>query len=259
MNELKDNNCSTNLVVGQFFSPQILVEEKDFLIVYKPPGMHSAPLANSARADTLLDWCVLRFPEVADLPGRKAGEGGLLHRLDYETQGLLLLARTKPGMEFLLAQQTEGRILKEYSALAANSEVQAPGFPAGKPDSRPPARIQSDFRPYGPGRKAVRPVLNADGEYVTEILEANPLVNGITAFRVRICRGFRHQIRCHLAWLGMPIVNDSLYGGAVQGGGAFGDGLLCLRACSLLFTDPAGRERFFSISPLESAAVPINF
>ena len=235
--------------------PQVLIAEKDYLIVYKPPRMHSAPQPRSAETDTLFGWCAMEFPEVAALPGRRAGEGGLLHRLDYETQGLLLVARTQAGMESLLEQQRKGAMLKEYSALTASGAAlvegprQMPGFPAEKPGIREPLpglRIQSAFRPYGPGRKAVRPAI-AGEQYLTEVLEAHSFAGGLAALRLRIFRGFRHQIRCHLAWLHMPILNDSLYGGA-----PFGSGLLGLRACSLLFADPAsGVERVFSIPPLE--------
>ena len=235
--------------------PQILIAEKDFLIVYKPPRMHSAPLAaDSIEAPTLFDWCVSKFPETADLSGRRAGEGGLLHRLDYETQGLLLVARTQAGMESLITQQREGRILKEYSALTLAGKAELSGFPIDKPalsswvlskeGGTGLVQIRSAFRPYGPGRKAVRPSLDGK-QYITEILETRPFTGGITAFRVRIVSGFRHQIRSHLAWLGMPIINDSLYGGE-----SFGEGFLGLKACSLSFSDPAsGAELVFAIRP----------
>ena len=118
-----------------------------------------------------------------------------------------------------------------------------------------PFKIESAFRPYGPGRKEVRPVLSNisknenQGElYVTEILENQPVSDtGILSFRLRISKGFRHQIRCHLAWLGAPILNDSLYGGPSSG-----KGLLALRAASITFTDPSsGKVRSYSIPSLE--------
>jgi 23S rRNA pseudouridine1911/1915/1917 synthase len=63
-------------------------------------------------------------------------------------------------------------------------------------------------------------------------------------FKLRIWKGFRHQIRAHLAWFGMPILNDKLYGGV-----SFGNGLLALRAYSISFTDPSsGEELSYSIS-----------
>lgn len=274
------------LLVKDIIAPQILAVEKDFLLVYKPPRMHSAPEAHPAgetAGKTLVDWCFARFPETACLPGRKPGEGGLLHRLDYQTQGLLLVARTRQGMERLLEQQMKGDILKEYSALTAESKTGLPGFPSEKPklprpvlDAKaggndpysskaeaPPSAITSGFRPFGSGRKAVRPVMigpeTNTGETrrapcVTEIIETRPVFDAgfpCAAFRIRIRKGFRHQIRSHLSWLGWPILNDSLYGGL-----AAGKGVLGLRAASLFFTDPSsGEERAYSIPPLDPAAL----
>jgi 23S rRNA pseudouridine1911/1915/1917 synthase len=245
------------VLVDDFSKPQVIAEEKDFLIVYKPPRMHSAPQALSI--ESLYTWCVQKYPEVGELSGRNKGEGGMLHRLDYETHGIMLLARSKPGMEALLEQQKHGKIPKEYSALAFESEMVLPGFPKEKPGFRPGKAIEitSAFRPYGKGRKAVRPVLPGDANskeiqalYITEILESKLTsamgLGNCLSLRLRISKGFRHQIRSHLAWLGMPILNDALYGGA-----AFGNGYLALRACSLAFADPLkGEERYYSIPAL---------
>ena len=168
-------------------APQVLVREKDFFIVYKPPRMHSVPLKKGG-GKSLLDWCSKELPETTELPGLRPGEGGFIHRLDYETQGLMLLARTMPGMDSLLSKQKNGKIIKEYSALSSKSDTSLPGFPAEAP---PGSAISSAFRPYGPGRKAVRPVVINGGAdagrkpqnreialsgglpYVTEILESH--------------------------------------------------------------------------------------
>jgi 23S rRNA pseudouridine1911/1915/1917 synthase len=206
------------------------------------------------------------FPELSALHGRGEGEGGLMHRLDYETQGLVLFARTQRGMDSFLAQQEKGKIVKEYSALVSRPRTPLPGFPpppeafAEGPGSAAGLLIESPFRAWGPGRKAVRPAFpgrgrklafdrDRGGAYGTWILEwreeAGPFAPaaGLWRCRLRIIRGFRHQIRCHLAWIGFPILNDALYGGA-------GEGFLALRACSLSFDDPLdGARRVFEISP----------
>jgi 23S rRNA pseudouridine1911/1915/1917 synthase len=255
------------LFIADILKPQVLVAEKDFLLVYKPPKMHSSPLAGSA-GENVLDWSAESFPEIMGLTGRKAGEGGLLHRLDYETHGLLLIARNRIAMEALLARQVEGKIQKEYCALVSEKKTVLPGFP---PEETKKAdwvfegkageafEIISAFRPYGPGRKTVRPVLidaqkGTEGNelYTTEILQSVSINGtGFLALRIRISKGFRHQIRCHLAWLGVPILNDSLYGAD-----AYGKGLLALRACSVKFADPSsGEERCYSIPGLEAAEV----
>jgi 23S rRNA pseudouridine1911/1915/1917 synthase len=249
----------STLLIGGFLKPSLLVEEKDFLIVYKPPRMHSAPQEFST--ESLFDWCVRNFPEVGHLSGRNKREGGLFHRLDYETHGLLLLARNSSGMEALLEQQEQGEILKGYSVLALENGIALPGFPKEKPELIPgnAIGITSAFRPYGKGRKAVRPVLiggaknkGPEKPYFTEILESRLTAAAgpgkCLSLRVRISKGFRHQIRSHLAWLGMPILNDALYGGA-----AYGNGYLALRACSLSFTDQStGEERCYSIPHLSA-------
>ena len=234
------------LLIDDIFIPQILKIEKEYLIVYKPPGLHSAPLKNSA-GDTLFDWCRDKFPDVGKLSGRKKGEGGLLHRLDHETQGLMLIARTEMGMENLLMQQNAGKITKEYCALTMKSNVKYPGFPEKQIVPRAPMEINSAFRPYGIGRKAVRPALQGKKEYATEIIHIRELSNDVFFMQVKIVSGFRHQIRCHLAWMGFPLINDTLYGGS-----SFGNGVLCLRASSISFCDPnSGTERTYLIPPLE--------
>jgi 23S rRNA pseudouridine1911/1915/1917 synthase len=233
-------------------APFVLEADDSCLVVYQPPRMHSSPLKRNAGGvsaeQTLFDWCARSFPEVTAVRGHNPWEGGLLHRLDYETRGLTLIARTQAAFDALLAAGKAGRFVKEYAALAAKAAKSLPAMPAPPfPAERlfvagsglPPLLIESAFRPYGPLRKVVRPVpLIFSGEkarfsgrkgkpalkeivldwgrpYRTEIL-ATKAEGELTGFRVRIRRGFRHQIRCHLAWLGYPLVNDALYGGALR-------------------------------------------
>ena len=228
--------------------PQIVCEEKSFLLVYKPPRMHSAP-QNKSSGESIFDWCAASFSEIRTPMGRKAGEGGLFHRLDYETQGLLLLARNKACMDSLLRQQAEGKIIKEYSAIVSEKTVSLPGFPLEKPLEKLPEgrkfKLKSGFRPYGKGRKTVRPL--PGGSYLTEVFETNPLTGAFYSLKIRIFKGFRHQIRSHLAWISTPIINDLLYEGLPHG-----KGFLALRACSLIFNDPDTQaELKYSIPSLD--------
>jgi 23S rRNA pseudouridine1911/1915/1917 synthase len=248
---------NNELLTTNYQLPTILDETDDFAVIYKPPRMHCAPLKPGG-GDTLLDWYAAVFPPITGLSGRKEGEGGLLHRLDFETQGLVLFAKTQKSLNHLLQQQDEGKFVKEYTATCLKPDpnnssfhfslftfhfppppfnVAENGFPST------PFVIESFFRAYGPGRKQVRPVTDAAYKhrkigdcYRTEIISVSDADNCLSV-TVRLCRGFRHQIRCHLAWIGCPVLNDPLYGG--QAADADGNGFLALHATGLAFTDPS--------------------
>lgn len=225
----------------------MISEEPGYLVLYKPPRLHSAPLGTGE--ETLLGWCAGLYPEVLAVRGRQPREGGLLHRLDYRTHGLVLVSRLQAVMDSLVLQQEEGRFVKEYGALSARNgppHPALPGFPPPPeglcPADAAPCRIGSCFRPYGPGRREVRPVLEGGkdrpGPYVTELIERS-ILGKYQSFRLRISRGFRHQIRCHLAWIGCPILNDDLYGDRKAADGS----VLALRAEALSFFDPLSEKR----------------
>ena len=232
--------------------PYVLDETDDFAVLFKPPKMHSVPLAKKS-GDTLLDWYASIFSPVVDL----------LHRLDFETHGLALAAKNLKAYEFLKAEQDRDEFVKEYSAVCLDltdvSSIPALGFPPppfsiNEFSPEKPLVIESYFRPFGPGRKQVRPVIedgkkhrelarDRGGFYRTEIIAKTGDV-----FTLRIKRGFRHQIRCHLCWIGFPIQNDPLYPNPSPPSSS----LLALRAHALFFTDPSnGKPREYRIAPLE--------
>jgi 23S rRNA pseudouridine1911/1915/1917 synthase len=247
--------------------PAIVAETNDYAVVFKPPRIHCAPLGQG-ETGTLLDWYAAVFPPVLALAGRKAGEGGLVHRLDFETQGLVLFAKNQHSLESFQAQQEEGTFIKEYGALCLQStSARLAGFPPPPAlAGLPPFAIESFFRPFGPGRKQVRPVIDgahkeraADkgGFYSTGIIAVSAssspderIEGNLYSFTARIKRGFRHQIRCHLAWIGYPILNDPLYG-PEQPPAESASGFLALRAQGLFFIDPrTGQEREYRIEGL---------
>jgi 23S rRNA pseudouridine1911/1915/1917 synthase len=177
-------------------------------------------------------------------------------------------------MDSLILQQEENRFIKEYGALSVQNGSPHPVFPAGTAvlpgfppppeglyhaDTVPraePCRIESYFRPYGPGRKEVRPVLEGGkgrpGPYVTELTERS-LPGAYRSFHLRIGRGFRHQIRCHLAWIGCPILNDDIYG---NGEAAAAESILALRAETLSFFDPlSGERKKYAVPALAEAGI----
>jgi 23S rRNA pseudouridine1911/1915/1917 synthase len=228
-------------------TPRIVAETNSYIVLYKPHNMHTVPL-KVGEGNTLLDWAAEKFPEILLVRGKKAIEGGVLHRLDFETAGLVLAAKQQDAYNNLLRQQDENNFIKEYEALCTEHKTSLPGFPAPplvqndikqlynkvlllQNDRQSSIHIESSFRAWGPGRKAVRPVLNGDRMYTSEILFIEQRETYLH-FRLRLAKGFRHQIRAHLAWLGFPIINDALYGGHCDGGE------LALTASRIQFFDP---------------------
>lgn len=226
--------------------------EKPFCIVSKPRGLPSAPLS----ADDFQN-CFCRaaavFPELKAVSGRKAVERGLLHRLDTETEGLLLIAQTQEFYDFMIEEQKNGRFEKTYEAITEQDFQNAgklsgfPPAPAAVPGEK--IEISSYFRNFGPGLKSVRPVTEESGKaalkktgsikiYRTEIFISEDF-HAVCKIR----EGYRHQVRCHLAWCGYPIKGDRLYNASCREGES-----LHFKAAGLRFNNPiTGKQEFYSI------------
>jgi 23S rRNA pseudouridine1911/1915/1917 synthase len=194
----------------------VLFQDRDLLVLDKPAGLHTAPLRRG-ETETLLEDVIARFPEVAALPGVKAVEPGLVHRLDRETSGLVVVARSAEAFTLLRRAFVTGGARKVYVAACAGSSEEGPAGVS--------LHIESRFAPYGPGRRMVRVVLPADGkkgfarQATREIYETDAGIifrdSGRALLSARIVRGFRHQVRAHLSFLGYPILGDTLYGAPV--------------------------------------------
>ena len=197
-----------------------LTADKPFLVIYKPKGLPSAPLT-AEDSENALSQAVAMFPEIKTVCGKKPIEYGLLHRLDTATDGLMVIAATQECYDFIMTEQAEGRFIKTYTAecniLPDNAKLLG-GFPADIPIL---PKVSSYFRPYGEGRKEVRPVTENSGKaalsklgkkklYTTKI-EIQKLSDTRAIATCEITEGYRHQVRCHLAWAGYPVIGDQLY------------------------------------------------
>lgn len=238
--------------------PSIFAETAEWAILVKPHDMPSAPLAEG-EGGTLLEWFLEMRREAQDVRGKKPVERGLLHRLDTGTEGLVLVAKTQAAYDGLYRAQKEGLIVKTYRAICSRP---APGaLPFG---GTYPARIESRFRAFGPGRKEVRPLFpgmrgydEAGEDYLTVIEEARPLSgsDGL-AIRCVLVRGYRHQVRAHLAYAGFPIMGDRLYNPAWKESPTAASIPLQLSAIGLAFPDPVtGLRAVFSL-PLPDRTTP---
>lgn len=233
--------------------------EEPFAVVCKPHGLPSAPLSED---DTENAFCYAAglFPELYNVCGKKQVEHGLLHRLDNEAGGLLLIASTQQSYDFFLEAQKNGKFEKTYSVTCVLNKKNADslgGFPP-VPDTAETAAGQkiiltSSFRPYGEGRKQVRPVTGESGKaaekkscaavYKTEI-QIVDIEKTTVITRCRITAGYRHQVRCHLAWQCIPAQGDRLYNALYDG-----DELMQFEGSRISFPHPVtGEPVTFSIS-----------
>lgn len=195
-----------------------------FLIIYKPSGLPSAPITEDDKENALYK-AIIKYPKIKNVEGRKKIEFGLLHRLDTVTEGLLLIALSQDFYDSIIALQEEGNFIKTYSAVCNIKPCIKEGFPKYNNKIKLTEGysfiIESLFRGFGKGQKEVRPVTNLESKYISKKTNINSYyftqVRIITVksdtceVECKIKKGYRHQVRCHLAWVGLPIVNDSLY------------------------------------------------
>ncbi len=220
--------------------PQTEIEEiysdNDILVVNKPSGIPTAPLTGDGDELCLVNIVRKKHPQIMIPRGNLEREGGLIHRLDTPTSGLVLFALNQAAYDNLIKEQKRDGIIKQYRAVFTNRKNELPeGFPAFPyPDILSGNTIISSyFRLFGPRGAAVRPALNAGAKrcsgqkYSTQIeMESE---NSVIC---TLSRGFRHQIRCHMAWAGYPLKGDVLYGGTESED--FG-----LTAVGISFTSPS--------------------
>ncbi len=205
-----------------------------FVVLEKPSGMPSAPLFEGDGQNALFEAKRL-FPQIQSVQGKKEVECGLLHRIDTQTRGLLLIATSQEFYDHIVLSQGRGDFVKTYFAQCACDKDNAKklgGFPdlpeicdkvgekIGEDFSQSQV-LSSYFRFYGNGRSEVRPVLDGGSKFAIKKIGAKTLYSTKIEFqscdknsaqvKCEISKGFRHQVRCHLAWLGFPVAGDALY------------------------------------------------
>ena len=188
--------------------------DEDLIVAYKPSLIPTVPLKNSS-GDTLFSILSEKYPEIKDCYGKNIWEGGILHRLDTPTRGLVIAARNQETYDFLSSEHEKGKIVKTYRATVSKVENNLPGFPEfifTDPMKRE-VRIESKFRPFGQKGSSVRPITDNKRFQEGAVYWTRVEKDSDNSFLCTITKGFRHQIRCHLSWAGYPIVGDLQYGG----------------------------------------------
>jgi 23S rRNA pseudouridine1911/1915/1917 synthase len=213
----------------------VVYEDADLLIVNKPAGIVVHPSPGHA-SGTLVNALLGMGGNLA--PGGIAGvqRPGIVHRLDRDTSGLLMVARSDLAQGSLQAQLKARRIKKTYLALVMGIVAAAAG------------RIEA---PIGrdPGRRT-RMAVVPDGRQSTTGYRVRERFAGWTLLELDLISGRTHQIRVHLEAIGHPVAGDLLYGTGTSRRGPDGLGRLFLHAWRLELTSPSSGRLIRAEAPL---------
>lgn len=196
-------------------TPKIIFEDEALLVIEKPSGLVVNRAETTSRIETLQDWIDTRYKIPASLAGGQdtryknseefRSRSGIVHRLDKDTSGLLIIAKTPEAFENLKNQFKSREVVKKYLALV-HDRVQ-PCFGAIRaPVSRSPFN-RMHFGVFPGGREAVT-------DYkLLKLLKSPKLLKELSLLELTPHTGRTHQIRVHLKYLGYPIVSDPIYAG----------------------------------------------
>ena len=224
---------------SQAFTPQdvdftVIAESPDWIVVCKPAGLVTHPGAGNWQG-TLLNGLLYRYPELA-----RVARAGIVHRLDKDTSGLLVVARHEKSQTHLIRQLQARSVSREYIALV-HGRLTRPGavkLDIGR-DPRVPVRMAVD-NPIAP-----KPAITHYAPLRVGQADAGEGAT-VTEVACKLETGRTHQIRVHMMSLRHPLVGDVLYGGKPVGSAQ----RQLLHAQALAFEDISSGERLSFQAPL---------
>lgn len=212
----------------------VLFEDAHLLVLSKPPGLVVHPACGHSRGTLvhgLLHYCQA-------LPCGEGGRPGIVHRLDKDTSGVMLVAKTEIALRRLMADFKDRKIQKTYHALLLRSPHLLQG------------RIDTPIGRHPVDRKKMAVRVNSGRHAVTNWQVIEHFNNGWCLAEVGIETGRTHQIRVHMASLKTPVAGDALYGGSVGRDAAFVPSRQMLHASSLRFYHPLDGRPLSYTAPL---------
>ena len=217
---------------------RVLHEDADVIVIDKPAGLVVHPGAGNPDG-TLVNALLHRDPSLAALP-----RAGVVHRLDKDTSGVMVVARTVQAQTALVAQLSARGVHRQYLAVVVGALVA--GGTVDAPIDRHP-------------RDRVRMAVREDGREAVTHYRLRERFRAHTALECRLETGRTHQIRVHMAHARHPIVGDPLYGGPLRlpkgasddlAAALRGFGRQALHAETLEFTHPASGEPLRCSAPV---------
>jgi 23S rRNA pseudouridine1911/1915/1917 synthase len=180
---------------GEDIPLDLVYEDADVIVVNKPPGLVVHPGAGNP-AGTLQNALLHRFPKLAEIP-----RGGIVHRLDKDTSGLMVVARSMRAHTSLVEQLSERDVHRQYLAIVYGKMVA--GGKVDEPIGRHP-------------RDRLKQAVRDDGREAITHYRVRERFRALTLIECRLETGRTHQIRVHMAHARHPLVGDAVYGGGLR-------------------------------------------
>ncbi len=216
--------------------PSILYEDESVLVLNKPAGL-VVHADGKTEERTLVDWVLSRYPDLKGVgeplaleDGQTIDRSGIVHRLDRETSGAIVIAKTSESHAFLKRQFKEREVRKVYRLFVWDEMKRERGI-----INRPIGKSPVDFRQWSSGR-------GARGELREAITWFRVLArkNGFSYVEAQPRTGRTHQIRVHFKAINHPVVSDMLY--SPKRGRGLGFERTALHARAVTFKLKGGKE-----------------
>lgn len=228
----KTMTISRRIAVPVNLPLDIVYEDRHVLVVNKPSGMVTHPAPGHHR-DTLANALVYHIEHLSEINGEE--RPGIVHRLDKDTSGLLMIAKTDDAHRHLTEELRARKPKRQYTALVEGVIMNQSGT-----IDAPIGRDVND---------RLKMAVTDRGKASVTHFEVLERLKNHTLITCRLETGRTHQIRVHMAYIGHPIVNDKTYGDAIRNDD-FGQ---YLHARTLAFTHPVSHELLSFDSPLPDA------
>lgn len=228
--EIKPNKPTT--LKGENIPLDIVYEDNDLLVINKPRGLVVHP-GNGNYEHTLVNALIYH---VKNLSSIDASRPGIVHRIDKDTSGLLVVAKNNKAHRALAMQLEKHTMHREYQALVLGEIKEKKGriiAPIGRDKSNPL-------------KMAVDTIKGKEAETSFKVIE---VLKGVTLVDAKLKQGRTHQIRVHFAYINHPVIGDPLYGR--NNTHQVKDGQI-LHAYQITFTHPTSKKKMTFKSPLPS-------